>query len=543
MMNQHIRQQLQHLITTKYSDLKIKTLFKEDTDRFNKYHLKVEHLLLDYSKNKLTDDILAKLLELARDAKVEKYRNKMFAGNKINSSEHRAVLHTALRDFSAQSIFVDDIDVKPEIIKERKRIKVLVEKVHSGQWKGHSGKCITDVVNIGIGGSNLGPHMVVEALALYHLGKTNVHFVSNVDAESILRVINKLNPETTLFIIASKSFITQETLMNAITARKWLLDFYKQDQTAVAMHFIAVSSALDKVDAFGIDLTNCFQMWDWVGGRYSLWSSIGMSIIFAIGYERFEELLKGASVMDNHFKSAPLAKNMPVILALVATLYSDFYHTQSQAILAYDERLRYFIDYLQQADMESNGKSCKKDGSLSPDQTGVVLWGCIGTNGQHAFYQLLHQGNVTVPADFIAIKKPHHSLKNHQQALLANCLAQSKALMQGKSLSEITHELKAQDLSEHEIKILAPQKVMIGNKPSNTIIMDELTPTALGELIALYEHKIFVQGILWGINSFDQWGVELGKALGKPILSSLQQGDFNDQSYDSSTEGLLKYLA
>lgn len=542
-MNRHIRQQLQHLLKTDYSSLDIKSLFKEDEDRFNKYHLQVGSLLLDYSKNKLTDDILATLFELARDAKIEKYRDKMFAGEKINTSEHRAVLHTALRDFSDQAIMVDGVDVKPEIIKERLRVKALVEKVHNGQWRGHSGKKITDVVNIGIGGSDLGPRMVVEALAPYHLNKTQVHFVSNVDAESILSVTTKLNPETTLFIVASKSFTTQETLMNAMTARKWLLEFYQQNQAAVAKHFVAVSSALDKVEAFGIDLDNCFQMWDWVGGRYSLWSSIGMAIVFAIGFVHFEDLLKGAFVIDNHFKSALLTKNMPIIVALIATLYSDFYHTQSQAILAYDERLRHLVDYLQQADMESNGKSCKKDGSLSPEQTGVVLWGGVGTNGQHAFHQLLHQGNVIVPADFIAIKKPHHSLKDHHQALLANCLAQSQALMQGKSLNEVIDELKAQGLAESEINTLAPQKVIAGNKPSNTIVIDKLTPHALGELIALYEHKIFVQGILWGINSFDQWGVELGKALGKPILMSLEQQDFDNESYDSSTKGLLKYIS
>ncbi len=542
-MNQHIRQQLEHLLKTDYSSLDIKRLFKADEDRFNKYHLQVDSLLLDYSKNKLTDDILATLFELARDAKVEKYRDKMFAGEKINTSEHRAVLHTALRDFSDQAIMVDGVDVKPEIIKERLRVKALVEKVHTGQWRGHSGKEITDVVNIGIGGSDLGPRMVVEALAPYHLNKTQVHFVSNVDAQSILSITTKLNPETTLFIVASKSFTTQETLMNAMTARKWLLEFYKQDQAAVAKHFVAVSSALDKVEAFGIDLDNCFQMWDWVGGRYSLWSSIGMAIVFAIGFDHFEDLLKGAFAMDSHFKSAPLTKNMPIIIALIATLYSDFYYTQSQAILAYDERLRHLVDYLQQADMESNGKSCKKDGSLSSEQTGVVLWGGVGTNGQHAFHQLLHQGNVIVPADFIAIKKPHHSLKDHHQALLANCLAQSQALMQGKSLDDVIDELKAQGLAENEINTLAPQKVIAGNKPSNTIVIDELSPHALGELIALYEHKIFVQGILWGINSFDQWGVELGKALGKPILTSLEQQDFDNENYDSSTKGLLKYIS
>ncbi|WP_395947566.1 glucose-6-phosphate isomerase [Caedibacter taeniospiralis] len=541
-MNQHIRQRLQDLLINKYSNLNIKNLFDEDSQRFQKYHLKVGTLLLDYSKNKITEDILHELFALAIDAKVEKLRDKMFAGNKINSSEHRAVLHTALRDFSHQEVCVDGANVKPEIESERQRVKQLVDDVHEGRWCGFSGKTITDVVNIGIGGSDLGPKMAVEALRPYHLNKTRVYFVSNVDAASVLSVLNQVNPETTLFIVASKSFTTQETLMNAMTARRWLLDYYK-DEKAIARHFVAVSSALDKVKAFGIDLQNCFEMWDWVGGRYSLWSSIGMAIVFAVGYSAFEDLLKGAYAIDEHFKTAPLKQNMPVILAMTAILYSNFYHTQSQAILAYDDRLRYLVDHLQQADMESNGKSCKKEGVLSHEQTGVVLWGGIGTNGQHAFHQLLHQGNITIPVDFIAIKKPHHGLKDHQQALLANCLAQSQALMQGKTLASVVQELKSAGVNENEISTLAAQKVIAGNKPSNTIIMDELTPYALGELIALYEHKIFVQGVIWGINSFDQWGVELGKALSKPILENLQKGVFSHDNYDSSTKGLLAYIA
>lgn len=541
-MNQHIRQQLQNLLLNKHACLEIKDLFSRDSQRFDKYHLKTKNLLLDYSKNKFTDDILTKLLELAHDAKVETYRDKMFAGEELNTSEHRGVLHTALRDFSDESILVNCVDVKPEIIKERRRVKEFVEKVHSGRWLGYSGKKITDVINIGIGGSDLGPKMVVQALEPYHLNKTNVYFVSNVDAHSVLSVIVRLNPETTLFVIASKSFTTQETLMNAKIARKWLLECYQEDQQAVKQHFVAVSSALYEVEEFGIDLDNCFQMWDWVGGRYSLWSSIGLAIVFSIGYDQFEELLQGAFAMDNHFKSAPLARNMPVILALVAILYSNFFHTKSHVILAYDERLCYLVDYLQQVDMESNGKSYKKDGSLSSEQTGVVVWGGVGTNVQHAFHQLLHQGNLLIPADFIAIKKPHHLLKDHQEALLANCLAQSQALMQGKALSEVVNELTAQGVGESEMNILAPQKVIAGNKPSNTLIIDELTPYALGELIVLYEHKIFVQGVIWGINSFDQWGVELGKSLGQHILESLQQGNIDNDNYDSSTKGLLNYI-
>ncbi len=538
-MNQEITNKLQHLLETKYKHLAIKDLFDEDSQRFNRYHLKHGNLFLDYSKNRINEEILECLFALAENAQVAVMCDAMFKGSKINTSENRAVLHTALRDFSQDSILVDGKNVKLEIEVERKKVQKLVKDVHDGHWRGFTDKKITDVVNIGIGGSDLGPKMIVRALKPYHQNKTRVHFVSNVDADSILSVLNRIHPETTLFIVASKSFTTQETLMNAETARKWLLDHY-QTSKAVAKHFVAISSAQDKVEQFGIELQNCFAMWDWVGGRYSLWSSIGMAIAFAIGFNHFEDLLKGAYVMDKHFKTAPLTENMPVILALIAILYSNFYHTQSQAILAYDDRLCYLVDYLQQADMESNGKSCKKNGKLSHNQTGVVLWGGVGTNGQHAFHQLLHQGNVTVPADFIAVKKSYHTLQNHQQVLLANCFAQSQALMQGQSLEQVKNELKKSGISENEISSLASQKVIAGNKPSNTILIDELTPQALGQLIALYEHKIFVQGVIWGINSFDQWGVELGKALGKSILESLQKGYLSHPSYDSSTRGLLK---
>lgn len=541
-MDQHVANRLRNLLKNKYSNLQIKMLFDDDKNRFKKYHLQTDSLLLDFSKNKLTAEILENLLDLANSSQVEEFRNKMFAGYKINTSENRAVLHTALRDFSDSSILVDGIDIKSKIIKERNNIKSLVEKVHNGEWKGFSGKKITDIVNIGIGGSDLGPQMVIKALSPYHLHRSKIHFVSNIDGESILNVITNINPETTLFIISSKSFTTQETLVNAVTARKWILTHYGFDYKSVERHFIAVSSALNKVEKFGIKRDNCFQIWDWIGGRYSLWSSIGIVIIFAIGYENFETLLKGAYSMDKHFKQTELSKNMPVILALLSILYSNFYHTQSQAILAYDERLYYFVNYMQQADMESNGKSYKKNGNLSVNQTATVLWGGVGTNGQHAFYQLLHQGNITVPIDFIAVKKPHHKLQNHQHALLANCIAQSQALMQGKSLKEIIKELELEGLSQSEINKLASQKIIDGNKPSNTIIMDKLTPYTLGELIALYEHKIFVQGIIWGINSFDQWGVELGKSLSKNILRTLQQ-DGKSNDYDSSTNGLLAYIS
>ncbi len=528
---------LKQLLENKYRDITMRDLFLSDPERFNRYQLQVENIFLDFSKNRINDEILSALIQLAKDANVEAMRDAMFAGEKINTSENRAVLHTALRDFSKKEIVVDGINVKDEITHERKRVQKLVESVHSGKWSGFSGKVITDVVNIGIGGSDLGPKMVCEALKPYHQDHTKVHFVSNVDADSILSALSIVNPETTLFIIASKSFTTQETLMNANTAREWLIDYYK-DESAVANHFVAVSSALDKVAAFGIDLDNCFAMWDWVGGRYSLWSSIGMPIAFAVGFDHFMSLLQGAYTMDQHFTEAPLDQNMPVILALLAILYSNFYHTESQAILAYDDRLCYLVDYLQQADMESNGKTTLKNGQFSKDQTGVVLWGGVGTNGQHAFHQLLHQGTVMIPADFIIAKKSYHQLQDHHQALLANCFAQSQALMQGKTEKEVRLELTKEGYEQVLIDKLAPQKVIQGNKPSNTILLDELTPSALGSLIALYEHKIFTQGVIWGINSFDQWGVELGKELGKPILKSIQS-DKKEATYDSSTSGLI----
>lgn len=542
-MNQEIKKRLEHLTKVDYPDLNMKDLFRIEKDRFSKYHLKNGSILLDYSKNKLNNEIFLCLLRLAKSAKVEKYRDKMFKGDKINVSEERAVLHTVLRDFSDKEVIVDGINIKTEVTEARERMKLFVDEVHNGKRRGYSGKKLTDVVNIGIGGSDLGSKMVVEALKPYHLNKTQVHFISNVDAESILSITSRLNPETTLFIVSSKSFNTQEVLVNLTTARQWIFDFYRQDKLALSKHFLIVSNAIDKVKELGIDIgNNYFYLWDWVGGRYSLWSAIGIPIVFAIGFNNFENLLKGASCMDQHFKSTPLSKNIPVILALISTLYINFHHVQSQAVLAYDDRLCYLIDYLQQVDMESNGKSYKKNGNPIK-QTGVVLWGGVGTNGQHAFYQLLHQGTSLTPVDFIVIKNPNHRLRHHHQVLLANCFAQSQALMVGKSLDEAIMNLKPQDLPDNKMRTLALQKVVSGNKPSNTIIIDELTPHALGELIAMYEHKIFTQGILWEINSFDQWGVELGKSLSKPILRNLEQGTpLDNTNYDSSTLGLLNYI-
>ena len=544
-MNEKHREKISQLINEKYPNINIRNLFLSDPKRFDKYQLTVGDIFLDFSKNKINDEIFAALIALAEDSKLIKQRDDMFEGKAINTSEHRAVLHTALRDFSHTPITVDNIEISSQIQKERQRMEQFVNKVHQGQWRGLSGKVITDVVNIGIGGSDLGPKMVVNALQPYHLDKTRVHFVSNVDANALLHVLDKINPETTLFIVASKSFTTEETLLNANSARQWLLTHYHNDK-AIKNHFIAISSAMEKVKAFGIDPDHCFEMWDWVGGRYSLWSSIGLAIAFAIGFEHYMQLLQGAYLMDQHFKQAPLTKNMPVILAILGILYSNFYHTQSHGILAYDDRLHYLVEYLQQADMESNGKSCCNNGSFTNVQTGVVLWGGVGTNGQHAFHQLLHQGTVTVPTDFIAVKTPHHHLLEHHQTLLANCFAQSQALMQGKTKKEVVAELEKQSLNQADSEALAPHKIIPGNKPSNTLLLEKLTPKALGSLIALYEHKIFTQGVIWKINSFDQWGVELGKKLSNKILRAMrenyQNSHNNEINEDSSTLGLIQKI-
>lgn len=539
MMKAEYQQKLSDLVHQHYAGLSMRELFAHDEMRFDRYHLSLEGVLFDYSKNLINDEILQALVDLAESAKVSRRRDEMFSGVKINHTEGRAVLHTALRDFSNQPLVVDGEDIRAEVSRERKRVAALVDKVHSGEWRGFSGQTITDVVNIGIGGSDLGPKMVVEALRPYHLGKTKVHFVSNVDGDALVHVLNQVNPERTLFIVASKSFSTQETLMNAQSARKWLVAYYG-DEKAVANHFVAVSSQLDAVEKFGIDLNHCYAMWDWVGGRYSLWSSIGMPIAFAVGNAHFERLLRGAYAMDQHFCAAPLRQNIPVLMAVLGVLYADYHQVQSQVILSYDERLRYFADYLQQADMESNGKSVQIDGKLSDVVTGIALWGGVGTNGQHAFHQLLHQGTIVIPADFIVAKNSYHDLDHHHQALLANCFAQSQAMMQGQTLEEVVIQLKAKGMSEAEIALLAPHKVVKGNKPSNTIVVDTLDPYRLGMLIAAYEHKIFVQGVIWNINSFDQWGVELGKVLGNPILKTLQQGQVAANAYDSSTVGLLR---
>ncbi|MFV9972804.1 MAG: glucose-6-phosphate isomerase [Francisella endosymbiont of Hyalomma asiaticum] len=523
----------------KEQNVNLKNEFSKDNKRVEKFSLKHQNIYFDYSKNLINDYILKLLLEYAEKSNLKNKIKQMFSGAKINSTEHRAVLHTALRDLSATQLVVDGQDIRQEVTKEKQRIKELVEKVVSGQWRGFSGKKITDVVNIGIGGSDLGPKMVVRALQPYHCTGLRVHFVSNVDANSLLQALHIVDPETTLFIIASKSFSTEETLLNSISAREWLLDHY-EDEKVVANHFVAISSKLDKVEEFGIDLEHCYKMWDWVGGRYSLWSSIGMSIAFAIGYDNFEKLLAGAYSVDKHFKETEFDKNIPVIMALLASYYSCAYNSQSQALLPYDERLCYFVDYLQQADMESNGKSVNLAGETINYQTGVVLWGGVGTNGQHAFHQLLHQGNVFIPVDFIAVATNHHNYDNHQQALLANCFAQSQALMFGQSYDMVYNELLKSGLNEVQAKELAAHKVIPGNRPSTTILLDKLSPYSLGALIALYEHKIFFQGVLWDINSYDQWGVELGKKLGKNVLKAMNDDSSVEyQNLDESTRQLI----
>ena len=480
------------------------------------------------------------LRELAMAANVEGWRDRMFAGDRINVTENRAVLHTALRNLDGGPIEVDGADVMPAIKDVLVRLKTFAARVHSGAWKGHTGKKITDVVNIGIGGSDLGPVMVNEALRPYHIDGIRCHFVSNVDGAHIVDTLKHLDAQTTLFIIASKTFTTDETLTNAYSARDWLIKALG-DESAVAKHFVAVSTALEKVAAFGIDTDNAFGFWDWVGGRYSLWSAIGLPIILAVGYDKFEELLRGAQAMDTHFKTAPLDANIPVTLALIGVWYRNVLGASSQAILPYDQHLSRLPAYLQQADMESNGKSVTRDGQPIAYETGPIIWGEPGTNGQHAFYQLIHQGTELIPVDFLVAANALHPLSNHHEKLVANCFAQAEALMRGKTEAEVRDELAGGDLTPAEIDVLAPQKVFAGNKPSTMILYKQLDPFTLGRLVAMYEHKIFVQGIIWNVNSYDQWGVELGKQLAKELLPMVQ-GTESAASRDASTAGLVKQL-
>ena len=516
----------------------MRDLFKADPKRFDKFSVRLNDILVDFSKNRITAETLDLLVKLAEDTQVPQAIDQMFSGQPINETENRAVLHVALRNLSNDPIRVAGSDIMPQIKGELEKMRRFAGQVISGQWKGYSGKPITDIVNIGIGGSDLGPAMVTECLHPYAARlDLSVHYVSNVDGSQISTTLKKLDPATTLFMIASKTFTTQETMTNAHTARQWY-QAQAGDQADISRNFVALSTNAEKVGEFGIDLKNMFVFWDWVGGRYSLWSAIGLSIACYIGFEHFEGLLKGAHEMDTHFRTASLGENIPVILALLGIWYTNFFDAQTEVILPYDQSMHRFAAYLQQANMESNGKSVDRNGMEIHYPTGPILWGEPGTNGQHAFYQLIHQGTRLVPADFLAPANSRHPVGDHHLKLLSNFIAQTQALMQGKDADRVRAELTDQGKSASEIEKLLPHKVFEGNRPSNTILFKRLTPRTLGSLIAMYEHKIFVQGIIWNIFSFDQWGVELGKQLARNLLPELAH-DEPATDHDSSTNGLI----
>lgn len=515
----------------------MRDLFAADPDRFKKFSLVFNDILFDYSKNIINQKTLQLLLQLADDCKLKDAIHEMFAGIKINETEHRSVLHTALRNFSDMPILVDGKDIMPHIQRVQAHMKTFCEEVHSGKHKGYTGKKIRFIVNIGIGGSDLGPVMVTEALKPYWKKGIETYFVSNIDGTHISEVLKLVRPEETLFLVASKTFTTQETMTNAHTARNWFLE-KAVDEKHIAKHFVALSTNEQAVTSFGIDKKNMFEFWDWVGGRYSLWSAIGLSIALTIGYDHFEDLLKGAYAADEHFRKEKFDKNIPVLMALLGIWYTNFFGAQSEAILPYDQYLHRFAAYFQQGNMESNGKSIDRSGNPVNYSTGPVIWGEPGTNGQHAFYQLLHQGTPLVPADFIAPAISHNPIGDHHQKLLSNFFAQTEALMNGKSENEVKIELMKEEKNQEEIKKLTPFKIFEGNKPTNSILVKEVNPFTLGSLIALYEHKIFVQGVIWNIYSFDQWGVELGKQLANRVLPELANED-KINSHDSSTNGLI----
>ncbi|NOY74076.1 MAG: glucose-6-phosphate isomerase [Gammaproteobacteria bacterium] len=524
----------------KIKNLQMRDLFHADDQRFSKYTLTVGDVFLDFSKNIATDETFEKLFSLAHACDVPQWVQRMFSGEAINVTEGRAVLHTALRNRSNKPVLVEGVDVMPDVQRVLAQMKTFSDAVRSGRWKGYTGKAITDVVNIGIGGSDLGPVMVVEALKPYAKAGLHTHFVSNIDGTQIVELLRILNAETTLFIVASKTFTTQETLTNARTAKDWFLKSAKSNRE-VAKHFVALSTNRDEVVHFGIDANNMFEFWDWVGGRYSLWGAIGLSIAIQIGMEQFEALLDGAYSMDQHVQTAPMEKNMPVILALLGIWYNNFFDAQTHAILPYDQYMHRFSAYLQQADMESNGKRVTKSGENLPYSSGPILWGEPGTNGQHAFYQLIHQGTKLIPADFLVPMESHNPVGLHHTILMSNFFAQTEALMKGKNEAEVKAEMEAKGIDEKEIERLLPHRIFTGNRPSNSLLFSKLTPRVLGQLIALYEHKIFIQGIIWDVNSFDQWGVELGKQLANTIFSELK--DKNEvTSHDASTNGLINYF-
>tara|TARA_R110001592_G_scaffold23628_5_gene92426 strand:+ start:4634 stop:6229 length:1596 start_codon:yes stop_codon:yes gene_type:complete len=515
----------------------MKQLFSEDPERFEKFSIRFNDILIDYSKNRITAETLKRLLSLADECQLQNAIDSMFNGEAINQTEERSVLHTALRNQSNQPVLVDGKDVMPEVKSALAKMKVFANKVTEGKWIGYTGKPIKQIVNIGIGGSDLGPAMVTEALKNYNTFGIEAHFVSNVDGTHISEVLKKVKAEETLFMIASKTFTTQETMTNANTAKTWFLS-QGGSQTDIAKHFIAISTNQASVVDFGINPDNMFVFWDWVGGRYSLWSSIGLSIACTIGYDNFEKLLIGAFEMDEHFRKTPFEKNTPVILALLGIWYTNFFGAETEAILPYDQYMHRFAAYFQQGNMESNGKSVDRSGQKINYQTGPIVWGEPGTNGQHAFYQLIHQGTKLIPCDFIAPAISQNQIVNHHSILLSNFFAQTEALMNGKSYDEVAKELAKAGKSETEIERIVPFKVFEGNNPTNSILVKKIDPKTLGSLIALYEHKIFVQGIIWNIFSFDQWGVELGKVLATKILPELQ-GESPVQSHDSSTNGLI----
>ena len=519
-------------------DAHMRRLFADDPDRAARFSLELGDLLFDFSKNRITDRTLSLLTNLCDECGLREWIARMFDGEAINETEGRAVLHTALRNRSDRPVMVDGVDVMPAVRRVLAQMRGFTTAVREGSWVGHTGRAITDVVNIGIGGSDLGPVMVTEALRPYWKDGLRAHFVSNVDATHLSEVLREVQPETTLFVVASKTFTTQETITNAKSARAWLVETLGTE-AAVAKHFVALSTNRDAVVEFGIDPDNMFEFWDWVGGRYSLWSAIGLSIATVIGMDHFEELLAGGYEVDEHFRAAPFRENVPVIMALLGVWYHNFFGVPSHAVLPYDQYLHRFPAYLQQADMESNGKSASRDGAVIEGYTtGPIVWGEPGTNGQHAFYQLLHQGTHMVPCDFIIAARSQNPMGEHQDILAANCIAQSEALMRGKTADEARAELEAAGLPAERVSALVPHKTFAGNRPSNTFMIDKLTPRALGRLIALYEHKIFVQGVIWNIYSFDQWGVELGKQLAKVILPELSgaQGE-----HDGSTRQLIAY--
>ena len=506
-------------------------------NRFKKYSLCTNELVFDYSKNIITDETIKLLLGLAKDCKVKEAIAAMFNGEKINKTENRAVLHTALRNFSGNPVFTEGKNVMPDVKKALKKIKAFCNGVHKGDTRGYTGKRITHFVNIGIGGSDLGPLMVTEALKPYWIDGIQTHFVSNVDGSHIAEVLKQVDPERTLFLIASKTFTTQETMTNAHTAREWFLKKAKKE-SHIAKHFVALSTNESAVVNFGIDKKNMFEFWDWVGGRYSLWSSIGLSIALTIGYKNFEQLLKGAYEADVHFSTAPFKENIPVLMALLGIWYTNFFGVQSEAILPYDQYLHRFAAYFQQGNMESNGKTIDRNGEAVEYATGPVIWGEPGTNGQHAFYQLIHQGTSLIPCDFIAPAQTHNPIEDHHVKLLSNFFAQTEALMNGKTETEARRELESAGLNTEQVVKLLPYKIFAGNKPTNSFILKKITPHSLGNLIAMYEHKIFVQGVIWNVYSFDQWGVELGKQLANKILPELET-EAPVSNHDSSTNGLI----